>query len=117
MDQTELVARHAQLIIDELANPEEGIHWLSFADPDRPEGDQFLGVCIVKARGFLLAVEKARALGINPGGEVQGIEAPQDVVSVVAGIPDLLDRLYKTRAEAEAVDTRIAAALAAAGKP
>lgn len=48
-----------------------GLYWLSFADPARPTGQQFLGVAIVRARLPLEAVKVSHALGINPGGEVQ----------------------------------------------
>lgn len=55
------------------ANKETCI-WMSFCDPDKPEGQQFLGVIITKALGFAHAVEKAHELGINPGGEIQSME-------------------------------------------
>jgi hypothetical protein len=47
--------------------------WLSFADEDG-----FKGGCFVLAPGFASAVERARDLGLNPGGEVVGtpIKAP-----------------------------------------
>lgn len=50
--------------------------WLSFADPTRPKGQQFLGVCIVEAVDEISAIKVAHALSINPGGEV----AFQDLV-------------------------------------
>lgn len=50
------------------------IWWLSFCDPDKPEGTRFLGVSIVEAMDFLNAVRIARAHGCNPGGECQGTE-------------------------------------------
>jgi hypothetical protein len=53
-----------------------GWWWLSFADPDREPGSEFLGVVIVEARGFALAVRRTHELGINPGGEVQFEELP-----------------------------------------
>ncbi len=47
--------------------------WLSFCDPQRPEGSQCLGVAIItEAGGFVDAVDRAHRLGANPGGEVQG---------------------------------------------
>jgi len=48
-----------------------GLYWLSFADPRRPEGKQFLGVAIVRATQAIEAVKVSHALGINPGGEVR----------------------------------------------
>lgn len=44
--------------------------WLSFADPDLPEGHQFLGVVIVEAQDGEAAVARTHLMGINPGGEV-----------------------------------------------
>lgn len=76
--------------------------WLSFADGDRPVGTQFLGACIVDASDFLIAVAKTHALGINPGGEVQGYEIPE-------GAPDLSrwkNRLM-SRAECDEMDREI----------
>jgi hypothetical protein len=48
--------------------------WLSFADPTRPAGSQFLGVAIVRGLDVGSAVMEAHSLGINPGGEVMGQE-------------------------------------------
>lgn len=50
--------------------------WLSFADPNKPRGSQFLGVSIVLAPDFLGAIQKAHALKINPGGEVRAYPMP-----------------------------------------
>lgn len=47
--------------------------WLSFADPTRPTGRQFLGAAIVRADRIITAVRRAHALGINPGGEVMSM--------------------------------------------
>ena len=70
-------------------------YWLSFVDPEKPEGERFLGVSIVEisdddpipsfglsieemaekgkvAWHFFQAVGKTHRLGINPGGEVRG---------------------------------------------
>lgn len=71
--------------------------WLSFADPGRPKGTQFLGVAIVVADDFLTAVRKAHALGINPGGEVQGAG------TALLPASKYLDRLL-TKEEAEKAD-------------
>lgn len=54
--------------------------WLSFADPTRPVGTQFLGGCYVCATDAVSAVATAHLLGINPGGEVKIWELP-------AGLP------------------------------
>lgn len=50
--------------------------WLSFADPDRPKGTQFLGACIIATPSWgdiATAALTARIRNINPGGEVFGI--------------------------------------------
>lgn len=44
--------------------------WLSFCDPERPTGRQFLGAAMVQAPNSLMAVSEAHRLKINPGGEV-----------------------------------------------
>ena len=75
--------------------------WLSFSDPDRPKGEQFLGVCLVDvtqadadaarrdlarrhpqaqdgAEWLAAAITKAHRLHCNPGGEVLSFEVPRD---------------------------------------
>jgi hypothetical protein len=49
------------------------IWWLSFCDGDRPEGDRFLGVAIVRAPDMNQAVQEAWRLDVNPGGEVAAV--------------------------------------------
>lgn len=49
--------------------------WLSFCDPNRPTGSQFLGVAIVEqpeGSNVGVAAMAAGLLGCNPGGEVLG---------------------------------------------
>jgi hypothetical protein len=78
--------------------PDDPLWWLSFCDPDAPEGSQFLGVVITQAADFIAAVSRSHALGVNPGGEVQGAgPLPADSIS-----PEWRDRLL-TKAEAEAI--------------
>lgn len=63
--------------------------YMSFCDPDRPEGTQFLGAIMTYAPDFMSAIMKTHALGINPGGEVAGCEVPDDL-----GVPEeFIDRL------------------------
>lgn len=65
--------------------------WLSFVDPDRPEGDRFVGACIVQGDDDLIGgrlagtdpVSSAWRLGINPGGEVQLVRVPDGKVDAV----------------------------------
>jgi len=62
------------------------MYWLSFCDPDRPAGPEFLGVCIIAVDDFLSAVRYAHCLNCNPGGEVfgelldDGVEVPRQYV-------------------------------------
>ena len=46
--------------------------WLSFCDPQKPKGSQFLGVSIVLGANILDAAQTAWAFGCNPGGELHG---------------------------------------------
>ena len=76
-------------------------HWLSFADPGRPKGTQFLGAVIVEAPSFAAAVGLAHMLGCNPGGECQGAEYPDDVPVPPAEFHGrLLDKAEIARLEA-----------------
>jgi len=79
-------------------------HWLSFADGSLPEGSQFLGVVIVEAWSFLDAVMQAHRRGINPGGEVQGVEIPR-ALEIPA---EYVNRLL-SRAECEELDRKLGA--------
>ena len=49
------------------------VWWLSFADPDLEDDQQFLGACLVKAKGPAGAVRVSHELGINPGGQVEAV--------------------------------------------
>jgi len=51
--------------------------WLSFCDPEKPAGQRFVGVTLVRGSAFLQAVQEAHRLGINPGGEVKGTQIPE----------------------------------------
>lgn len=66
-------ARMAEVVAEETADPQVGLWWLSFADPDLPTGSQFLGALVIPAAGYMLALSLASLLGLNPGGEVQGV--------------------------------------------
>ena len=67
-----LKIRDALLKEESLFGGKGEMFWLSYCYPNRPEGQQFIGVVIVQAEGFFHAVKKARDLGISPGGEVRG---------------------------------------------
>lgn len=57
--------------------------WLSFCDPARPPGMQFLGACIVDGESLLQAVQTAHARGCNPGGEVKGVQFVPHILQLV----------------------------------
>lgn len=61
-----------------LADPFVGWMWLSFADPHLPKGEQFLGVAIVPGANVVQAAVNAGLLCCNPGGEVLGVEIPEE---------------------------------------
>lgn len=50
--------------------------FMSFVNPDKPEGQRALGVCIVDALGVSHAMQKTWDLGINPSGEIKSYEVP-----------------------------------------
>jgi hypothetical protein len=72
--------------------------WLSFADPNLPEGSQFLGALILQAPSFEEVIALSHLRGLNPGGEVQGVEIPTDVMDK---FPDGCRERLLSREEAE----------------
>jgi hypothetical protein len=70
--------------------------WLSFADPARPPGEQFLGVVIVDdCPGLVTArVRMAEAGVVSPGGEIRAAgfdpaQGPGDQAAALARLPRL----------------------------
>lgn len=59
--------------------------WMSFCDPEKPRGSQFLGVALVDAASFPEAMTVSHMSGCNPGGEIQFVEFDDDLM---AAIPD-----------------------------
>ena len=55
-----------------------GLWWLSFCDPAKPSGEQFLGVALVEADDLPSATRRAWREGCNPGGEIAGFDLPLD---------------------------------------
>lgn len=70
MNDRERFFRLVDALAGEMVDQEWSLWWLSFADPTKPEGSQFLGVAIVEALGPAHAMKKTKDIGINPGGEV-----------------------------------------------
>lgn len=54
--------------------------YFSFADGDLPTGEQFLGALFINASDIRAAVTQSHLTGLNPGGEIQTVELPADVV-------------------------------------
>lgn len=84
------------------------LFWLSFVDPDRPKGTQFLGACIVRGvcTGIAtidmdVAIRAAWTLGCNPGGAVQATPIPEAAEEHID--PKWIGRLL-SREECEALD-------------
>jgi len=64
---------------EEAANPEACL-WMSFCDPTKPSGEQFIGVVVTYAKGMIHAIDKLNRLDINPGGDVAMYETnPLDI--------------------------------------
>jgi hypothetical protein len=79
--------------------------WLSFADAILPVGNQFLGAAMVRASNMIEAVQVAHLLGINPGGEVVGVECDPSAAALVPA--KYVERLL-SRDEIEAFETEMA---------
>ena len=73
--------------------------WLSFCDTEKPEGQQFLGACFVRGTNMIAAVKNAHMFDINPGGEVQGVEVPSDLI-----VPEWAKNKLLTKANVERLD-------------
>lgn len=52
---------------------QEQYHWMSFIDPDKPQGQRFLGVAICQGADIGEAAKNAWEHGCNPGGEVAAL--------------------------------------------
>jgi hypothetical protein len=76
MTDEEIRARMRSMLADERDTKPLTWWWLSFADGTRPKGSQFLGAVLVRAHGTTDAVLQSHRLGLNPGGEVLSVQAP-----------------------------------------
>ena len=80
MDEHHRAARAFELLVQEASEPESW-WWLSFADGSLPEGQQFLGVAIVREHGPARAIRRSHELGINPGGEVRFMACTDEAIA------------------------------------
>lgn len=68
---------------------------MSFCDPNKPEGSQFLGACVVEASNLRDAIQVSWEYGCNPGGEVLSKEIPKKFEAKV--IQQELYKLFNKR--------------------
>lgn len=78
--------------------------WMSFCDPKRPKGDQFLGALIVQADSHQAMLSRSWYLGLNPGGEVVFFEIPKQYNERIP--PDWIETRLLTREECEAFEKK-----------
>jgi hypothetical protein len=81
------------------------LFWLSFCDEDKPEGQKFLGACMVVAPDTVAAVKLAHEKKINPGGQVMAVSIPVTDAELAHAEP-FLNRLL-TAEEAIAFDAHM----------
>lgn len=81
--------------------------WMSFCDPSKPTGEQFLGLCIVDAVDEVSATKIAWALGINPGGEIAFMGIDESRVSMLSFDLEPYCNRFIPRGEALALSYRI----------
>lgn len=84
--------------------------WISFCDPHKPKGEQFLGLCIVRAVDEISAIKVAWALGINPGGEAAFMDIDESVMARLSF--ELPIDVFIPRDEAKALSDRISSEIA-----
>ncbi len=84
------------LMSKDTRSTEPSYWWLSFADVTG-----FLGGVVLPARSFIEAHAKSLKHGVNPGGEIKGIELPQRRLGEL--LPYVTYRLY-TMAEIKEID-------------
>lgn len=72
------ILKHLEKEMDENPNAVVKRWWLSFVDPNKPEGSRFLGVVICENPYLTLAINETHTSKCNPGGELSCIELPTD---------------------------------------
>lgn len=87
MNDAERKAKFAERLSEERGSSDVCL-WMSFCDPRKPAGSQFLGVIITRAPGIAHAIQRTHALGINPGGHVMSYVTDDDDIR-----PQDFDRL------------------------
>lgn len=80
LNKAERKKRFDDLLRIERLNNVERVMWLSFCDPEKPKGSQFLGVIVINALGLSDAILKTHALGINPNGAILSLMMDDDEI-------------------------------------
>lgn len=93
MDDKQFKERVAEVLLGELAEPEQW-HYVSFAD------EVFRGVVVIKAHGITDAVRLCHALNINPGGQVMCVPMPDEIL---AQVPETDRTRLLTRADVQRI--------------
>jgi hypothetical protein len=69
---------------------EKNYWWLSFADLNKPEGEQFLGATILRGNSLVEVTKEAWRREINPGGEIKGsMISPKDFLEIIEKYPEI----------------------------
>lgn len=92
-----LVAQAREQSEADLEHPPDTCWYMSFVDPDRPEGQRWLGACIVRSSSPGSAIGVSWAKGCNPGGQV-AMRGPFPLANVKLGY---VERLLTTIEEVE----------------
>lgn len=87
--------RSLELIAARIERPRT-VWWLSFADEI-----SFRGAVVIHAEDFITAIIETTIRHINPGGECQGMPAPEDVA---VKIPEEWKNRLLSRTECEELD-------------
>jgi hypothetical protein len=80
--------------------------WMSFCDPDRPEGDRFIGALVIRADNAHEMIDRSWALDLNPGGEIAFFEIPKQYEPRIP--PDWIETRLLTKTECETFDAGFA---------
>jgi len=76
MAEQEFIDRVNEVMAQETLEPTRWMY-LSFAD------EKFNGAVIIEANGLAHAITHCHSLGINPGGEVMGVDMPDEIIAQV----------------------------------
>jgi hypothetical protein len=74
--EVDAITRGVEMLADEIGTGQVDLWTLSFTDPKRSKGSQWVGTIMVEAFGLVDALTRVNALGLNPGGAVMGMGVP-----------------------------------------